>query len=61
MHICSHFSWNLLVYIQLVGWLYAHIIVRLYRMEEFINESILEDQVDVRHRAYMITENKMVI
>jgi hypothetical protein len=30
-------------------------------MEEFTNESILEDQVDVRHRAYMMTEKKMVI
>jgi hypothetical protein len=30
-------------------------------MEEFTNESILEDQVDVRHRVYMITEKKMVI
>jgi hypothetical protein len=30
-------------------------------MEEFTNESILEDQVDVRHRAYMMTEKKKVI
>jgi hypothetical protein len=29
-------------------------------MEEFSNKSILEDQVDVRHRAYMITEKKVV-
>jgi hypothetical protein len=61
MHICSHVSWNLLVYMQLVGWLYAHIIVGLYRMEELTNESILEDEVDVRHRAYKMTEKKMVI
>jgi hypothetical protein len=46
---------------QLVGWLYAHIIVGLYRMEEFTNESILEDQIDVHHRAYMMTEKKVVI
>jgi hypothetical protein len=30
-------------------------------MEEFTNESILEVQVDVHHRAYMMTEKKMVI
>jgi hypothetical protein len=30
-------------------------------MEELNNESILEDEVDVRHRAYMMTENKKVI
>jgi hypothetical protein len=30
-------------------------------MEKFSNESILEDQVDVHHRAYMMTEKKKVI
>jgi hypothetical protein len=30
-------------------------------MEEFTNESILNDEVDIRHRAYMMTEKKMVI
>jgi hypothetical protein len=30
-------------------------------MEEFTSESILEDQVDVRHHAYMMTEKKKVI
>jgi hypothetical protein len=30
-------------------------------MEELTNESILEDEVDVRHRAFMMTEKKMVI
>jgi hypothetical protein len=30
-------------------------------MEELTNESILENEVDVRHRAYMMTEKKMVI
>jgi hypothetical protein len=30
-------------------------------MEEFIDECILEDEVDVRHRAYMMTEKKKVI
>jgi hypothetical protein len=30
-------------------------------MEEFTNESILENQVDVRRRAYMMTEKKKVI
>ena len=41
--------------------IYAHIIVGLFRMEELTNESILEDEVDVRHRAYMMTEKKKVI
>jgi hypothetical protein len=40
---------------------YAHIIVGMYRMDEFTDESILEDEVDVVHRAYMMTEKKMVI
>jgi hypothetical protein len=61
MHISSLVSWNLLVYMQLVGWLYAYIIVGLYRMEELTNKSNLEDQVDVHHRAYMMTEKNMVI
>jgi hypothetical protein len=30
-------------------------------MEELTNESILEDEVDVRHHAYMMTEKKKVI
>jgi hypothetical protein len=30
-------------------------------MEELTNESILEDEVDVRHRAYLMTEKKKVI
>jgi hypothetical protein len=30
-------------------------------MQELTNESILEDEVDVRHRAYMMTEKKKVI
>jgi hypothetical protein len=30
-------------------------------MKELTNESILEDQVDIRHRAYMMTEKNMVI
>jgi hypothetical protein len=30
-------------------------------MEELTNESILEDEVDVRHCAYMMTEKKKVI
>jgi hypothetical protein len=30
-------------------------------MEELTNKSILEDEVDVRHRAYMMTEKKEVI
>jgi hypothetical protein len=30
-------------------------------MKELTNESILEDEVDVRHRAYMMTEKKKVI
>jgi hypothetical protein len=30
-------------------------------MEEFTDESILEDEVDVRHRANMMTEKKNVI
>jgi hypothetical protein len=30
-------------------------------MEVLTNESVLEDEVDVRHRAYMMTEKKMVI
>jgi hypothetical protein len=30
-------------------------------MEELTNESILEDEVDVCHRAYMMTEKKKVI
>jgi hypothetical protein len=30
-------------------------------MEELTNESILEDEVDVRHRAYLMTEKKQVI
>jgi hypothetical protein len=41
--------------------IYAHIIVGLYRMEELTNKSIPEDQVDVRHRAYMMTEKNKVI
>jgi hypothetical protein len=39
---------------------YAHIIVGLYRVEDFTDESILEDEVDVRHRAYMMTEKKVI-
>jgi hypothetical protein len=30
-------------------------------MEELNNESILEGEVDVRHRAYMMSEKKKVI
>jgi hypothetical protein len=30
-------------------------------MEELTDESILEDEVDIRHRAYMMTEKKKVI
>jgi hypothetical protein len=30
-------------------------------MEELTNESILDDEVDVRHRAFMMTEKKKVI
>jgi hypothetical protein len=30
-------------------------------MEEFTNESILEDGVDVHYRTYMMTEKKKVI
>jgi hypothetical protein len=30
-------------------------------MEKLTNESILEAEVDVRHRAYMMTEKKKVI
>jgi hypothetical protein len=30
-------------------------------MEEFTDKSILEDEVDVRHCAYMMTEKKKVI
>jgi hypothetical protein len=41
--------------------IYAHIIVGLFRMEDFSNESILEGEVDVRHRAYMMSEKKKVI
>jgi hypothetical protein len=30
-------------------------------MEEFTAKSILEDEVDVRHRAYMMTKKNKVI
>jgi hypothetical protein len=30
-------------------------------MEELTNKSILKDEVDVRHHAYMLTEKKKVI
>jgi hypothetical protein len=40
---------------------YAQIVVGMYRMDEFTHEGILEDDIDVRHRAYMMTEKKKVI
>jgi hypothetical protein len=30
-------------------------------MDEFTDESILENEIDVRHRAYMMTKKKKVI
>jgi hypothetical protein len=30
-------------------------------MEDFSNESLLEGEIDVRHRAYMMSEKKKVI
>jgi hypothetical protein len=37
------------------------ILFDMFRMEDLSNESILEGEVDVKHRAYKMSEKNMVI
>jgi hypothetical protein len=37
------------------------ILFDMCRMEDFSNESLLEGEIDVKHRAYMMSEKNMVI